>query len=73
MEDNEASSLSIIVPNLSKASENILIILTGIPTPGGNEVGIGNCLIKVTPAFTPVRTVADVAAILFNVAIFCSI
>ena len=70
IEPNEPSSLSIIVPKLSKASEKVLIILTGIPTPGGNEVGIGSCLITVTPTFTPVRTVSDVEATLFKVAIY---
>ena len=34
-----------------KVSVNPLITLTGIPTPGGTEVGIGNALIIVTTVF----------------------
>ena len=47
-------NLSINVFRVSNESENPLIIFTGIPTPGGTDVGIGSALMIVTPTFTPV-------------------
>jgi hypothetical protein len=47
---NDAFSLSIKVPKLSKASDKLFITDKGNPTPGGTDDGIGNCFIKVFPA-----------------------
>ena len=46
-------------PKTSKESDRIVIMFTGIPTPGGNEVGSGISFITFTTTPTVV-TIADV-------------
>jgi hypothetical protein len=65
-----ASPFSRRYSKIIKAAVKLFITFIGIPTPGGTDVGIGSCLIIVTPVFNVEIIVSVEDAILFKVFIF---